>query len=182
LRVAAALVLTAPFTPMLFMGEEWGASTPWQYFADHGDERLAEQVRAGRRSEFAGFGWRPENVPDPQDPATVARSTLDWSEPAREPHHGLLAWHRELIALRRSVPELASGRLEAVEVTCSAEDRWLAVGRGRVAVVANLAAHPQQVPVHGPAARILLASEDGCAPGDRQVQLPAESVAIVRVR
>jgi maltooligosyltrehalose trehalohydrolase len=67
---AAALVLTAPFTPMLFMGEEWAASTPWQFFTDHTDPELAEAVRRGRRREFAEHGWAEEDVPDPQDPAT----------------------------------------------------------------------------------------------------------------
>ena len=86
LKVAAALVLTAPFTPLLFQGEEWGASTPFQYFTDHHDPELGRAISEGRRAEFVGFGWRPEDVPDPQDPATAARSTLDWEEATQEPH------------------------------------------------------------------------------------------------
>ncbi len=78
LAVSAALVLTSPYTPMLFMGEEWGATTPFLYFTDHQDPELAEAVRQGRRSEFSGHGWAemyPDEavdgeleVPDPQDP------------------------------------------------------------------------------------------------------------------
>ena len=74
LHVAAALLLTSPFVPMLFQGEEWGAATPFQYFTDHDDPELAEAVRAGRRAEFAAFGWDPESMPDPQDLATFERS------------------------------------------------------------------------------------------------------------
>ena len=82
LRIASGLLLTAPFTPMLFMGEEWGADTPWQFFTDHTDPFLAEAVSDGRRSEFAAHGWGFADVPDPQDKETFLRSKLDWS-PAR---------------------------------------------------------------------------------------------------
>ena len=70
LKIAAALVLTSPFVPMLFQGEEWGASTPFQYFTDHPEPDLAKAVREGRRQEFAAFGWKPEDIPDPQTPET----------------------------------------------------------------------------------------------------------------
>ncbi|MDQ3757558.1 MAG: malto-oligosyltrehalose trehalohydrolase [Actinomycetota bacterium] len=100
-RMAAALVLSSRSVPLLFQGEEWAASTPFQYFTDHADPELGRAVSEGRRSEFGAFGWKPEDVPDPQDPATFERSRLDWSEPAREPHAGMLRWYRELIALRR---------------------------------------------------------------------------------
>src|SRR3954454_4475787 len=108
LYVGAALVLTSPFPPMLFMGEEWGASTPWQYFTDHGNDELAEAVRDGRRAEFAAFGWRPEDVPDPQDIATFRRSQLNWDEVDTSPHRELLDWHRRLIQLRKSQPDLSN--------------------------------------------------------------------------
>ena len=128
LEVAAALVLTAPFVPMLFMGEEWGATTPWQYFTDHEDAALAEAVRKGRRSEFAAFGW--DEVPDPQDPETFRRSKLDWSE-AEGP---LLDWHRRLIALRRNEPALRGGEFANATV----DGDVLTVTRGGLVVVANL--------------------------------------------
>jgi maltooligosyltrehalose trehalohydrolase len=103
LACGAALVFASPFTPMLFMGEEWGASSPFQYFTDHDDAGLGAAVTRGRREEFASFGWSPGDIPDPQDPATFERSKLDWSELDRQPHADLLAWHKELIALRREV-------------------------------------------------------------------------------
>ncbi|HUF91415.1 MAG TPA: malto-oligosyltrehalose trehalohydrolase, partial [Candidatus Limnocylindria bacterium] len=86
LKIAAALVLVPPYVPLLFQGEEWGATAPFQYFTEHEDPGLGRAVSEGRRREFAGFGWQPEDVPDPQAPETFLRSRLDWSETAREPH------------------------------------------------------------------------------------------------
>ncbi len=105
-RVAAALVLAGPFVPLLFAGEEWGASTPFLFFTDYGDPALWDAVREGRRREFAAFGWAPDAVPDPQDPATFEASRLDWSELDREPHAGLFDWHRTLVRIRRAHPGL----------------------------------------------------------------------------
>ena len=85
LKIGAALVLGAPFMPMLFQGEEWAASTPFLYFTDHKDPALGAAVRKGRRAEFAAFGWRAEAIPDPQDPATFERSKLQWSEVEESP-------------------------------------------------------------------------------------------------
>ena len=104
LAVAAALTLLGPFTPMLFMGEEWGATTPWQFFTSHPEKDLGEATAKGRIEEFAKMGWDPAQVPDPQDPATFERSHLDWSEPGKPEHARLLAFYRELIALRRTIP------------------------------------------------------------------------------
>src|SRR5690606_39103972 len=78
--VAAVLLLTAPFTPMLFMGEEWAASTPWPFFTSHPEPELAEQTRAGRLAEFARHGWGPAAVPAPQEPATFEGAKLNWAE------------------------------------------------------------------------------------------------------
>ena len=78
---AALLTLTSPFTPMLFQGEEWAASTPFQFFTSHPEPELGEATAAGRLTEFAQLGWDPAVVPDPQDPETLERSKLDWSEP-----------------------------------------------------------------------------------------------------
>lgn len=178
LRVGAALMLTAPFTPMLFMGEEWGASSPWQYFTSFEDADLGRAVSAGRRREFATHGWTAEEVPDPQDPATFERSRLDWSEPSKDPHARLLEWYRQLIALRRAQPALADPRLDRVEVRWDEASRWVVVHRGGLRVVANLAAGTQRVPVDGEVAEVLLASTEA-EPKDSAVELSGESVAIV---
>jgi maltooligosyltrehalose trehalohydrolase len=135
LKVAAAIVLTAPFVPMIFQGEEWGASTPFQYFTSHGDPELGRAVTEGRRCEFADFDFDADDVPDPQDPATFERSKLDWSELEKPVHAELLEWYRSLIALRRSTPELLDGRLDGVHAT--ADGQKVTVERGPVTVVAD---------------------------------------------
>ncbi|RLP85163.1 malto-oligosyltrehalose trehalohydrolase, partial [Micromonospora sp. CV4] len=137
LRVGAVLLLTAPFTPMLFMGEEWAASTPWQFFTSHPEPELASAVVDGRRREFAAHGWPEGDVPDPQDPQTFVRSRLDWAELDKPEHREMLAFYQRLIALRRSLPDLSDPRLHAVSVQHG--DQFLLMRRGETLVVANLA-------------------------------------------
>jgi maltooligosyltrehalose trehalohydrolase len=120
-RAASALLLTAPMTPLLFMGQEWAASTPFQYFTDLGAE-LGRQVTDGRRREFADF---PEfsseeardRIPDPQSPATFAASRLRWEERDRAPHQAVLALYRALIAVRLDHRELGASDERAGEAT-----------------------------------------------------------------
>ncbi|MFD0278775.1 malto-oligosyltrehalose trehalohydrolase [Kitasatospora sp. NPDC127111] len=180
LACGAALVLTSPFTPMLFMGEEWGATTPWQYFTDHTDPGLAEAVRQGRRREFAEHGWQAEDVPDPQAPATVLRSVLDWTEPRRAPHAGLLAWYRTLLRLRRERPELADPDLAAVRVAYDEAARWLVVHRGPYRVAVNLADAAAVLPL-GATGREVVASFGACALDHAQLRLGEHAAAVVRV-
>ena len=182
-RIGAALVLTSPFTPMLFMGEEWGASTPWQYFTSHEEDDLALAVREGRRREFASHGWAAEDVPDPQARSTLAASTLDWSESvSAETHSSMLAWYRSLIALRRAEPWLSDPRLDRVSAAFDASARWVVVTRGPLRVVCNLAADAQAVPLDGPVAGVLASSEPRVAGGaGSSIDLPRESVAVVRM-
>jgi malto-oligosyltrehalose trehalohydrolase len=178
-KVGAGLVLTSPFTPMLFMGEEWGASTPWQYFTDHTEEWLGKAVTEGRKKEFATHGWTGD-VPDPQDPATFLRSKLDWSEVSREPHASLLAWYRELIALRRRTPELTDPRLGRLAVDYDEQARWIVLYRGDVRVVANLSARPVTIPVTGQPTAVLAASRAGVELGPESVTLPGACFACFR--
>jgi maltooligosyltrehalose trehalohydrolase len=112
LAVAATIVLLGPFTPMLFMGEEWGASTPWPFFSSHPEPELAEATRTGRIAEFARMGWDPAVVPDPQDPGTFESARLRWAELDEPANARLLAWYRRLTELRKSVT--ADARATAV--------------------------------------------------------------------
>jgi maltooligosyltrehalose trehalohydrolase len=178
LKVAAALVLLAPFVPMLFQGEEWGASTPFRYFTDHHDPALGRAVRDGRRREFAAFGWDPEDVPDPQAVDTWRVSVLDWAERARDPHAGLLEWHRALVALRTATPDLSTGDRTAVRAEYDERLGWLRVTRGRIVLVANLGAEGRAVAVADIGA-VLLVSDDAIRANEGGVHLPPDSVAIV---
>ncbi|HXL91508.1 MAG TPA: malto-oligosyltrehalose trehalohydrolase [Streptosporangiaceae bacterium] len=178
-RVAAGLVLTAPFTPMLFMGEEWAASTPWQYFTDHIDPDLARAVADGRRKEFAAYGWATEDVPNPQDETTFLNSKLDWPERHREPHASMLSWYRELIALRHARPELTDSRLDRITVQYDEQARWLLVHRGPLGIAANLSNAPVQLTLDAPAAGILAASRPGITTTQATLNLPPVSFAVI---
>jgi maltooligosyltrehalose trehalohydrolase len=122
-RAASALLLLSPYTPMLWMGQEWAASTPFQYFTDHPPE-LGRLVTAGRREEFGAFAAfsdpaARERIPDPQAEETFVRSKLRWDERTTAPHAGVLALYRELLALRRAEPALRTadrGRFAATEI------------------------------------------------------------------
>ncbi|MFJ2104286.1 malto-oligosyltrehalose trehalohydrolase [Streptomyces microflavus] len=182
---AATLVLTGPFTPMLFMGEEWGARTPWQFFTDHTDPELAEAVRNGRRREFGAHGWAEEEIPDPQDPATRDRSCLDWSEPEREPHARLLDWYRRLIALRRTLPDLHDPDLASVKTAFDEDARWIAYRRGDLRIAVNLADKPAAIPLGSGrhrrvGGRVVAAWEPvGASGADGVLHLPPESCVVL---
>jgi maltooligosyltrehalose trehalohydrolase len=178
-KAGAGLVLTAPFTPMLFMGEEWGADTPWQYFTDHTDPWLADTVAEGRRAEFARFGWPPGDIPDPQDKATFLRSKLDWSQLDRAEHRDVLAWYRELIALRRARPELTDPRLDRVHASYDEDERWVVVHRGRLRIAASLGSVPRRLPLAGRGTAILAASCPGIALDGETVAMPPASFAVI---
>ena len=181
-RIAAALVLTAPFIPMLFQGEEFGSNSPFQYFADFADEpELAKAVAEGRRSEFGQFGWKPEDVPDPGSPETFDRSKIRWDEMIREPHASLLVWHRQLIELRRRLPQLTDGRLDLVVTEHDEVQKWLTVERGLVTIVANFADEAQVIPLRdGRPTDVLLASaEEAIRTRPDSINLPGNSVAIL---
>ncbi|WP_225729403.1 MULTISPECIES: malto-oligosyltrehalose trehalohydrolase [unclassified Nocardia] len=176
LAVKAALVLLSPYTPMLFMGEEWGARTPFQFFTAHPEPELAAAVAEGRRAEFAEHGWPPGDVPDPQDPATFRRSKLVWSEPADPRGARLLACYRALIALRRNRFEIADPWLPDVRVEYDEAARWVVLYRGPLRLVCNLSAESVVVPVVG---RVLLAWDPVVTESDSEVKLPGHSFAVL---
>ena len=180
LACGAALLFTSGFTPMLFMGEEWGARTPWQFFSHFPDPALREAVRTGRTSEFAEHGWGEAVVPDPNDEQTFLDSTLDWSEPDKEPHTALLRTHQELIALRKRWPELSDPWLDGIGVDVHESARTLVVDRGGLRVVVNLGPEPVTLSLGATITRILLASEPTQSRED-EVTVPAEAFAIAQI-
>jgi maltooligosyltrehalose trehalohydrolase len=168
--LAAFCTLLAPFTPMLFQGEEYGERAPFQFFTDHIDPEIAAATREGRRREFADFAaFHGREVPDPQDPETFARSKLTRAgEPA-----GLRELHAALLTARRELP---LGDADAIDYDEHAG--WLAVQRGEHTLLANFA----RVPVHVPRPRtehvVLATAHPTQEPGF--LVLPALSGALVR--
>jgi maltooligosyltrehalose trehalohydrolase len=176
LAVKAALVLGSPYTAMLFMGEEWGASTPFQFFSSHPEPELARATAEGRKKEFADHGWDADDIPDPQDPQTFQRSKLDWSELGADEHARLLALYRDLIALRRNETDLADPWLQRLLVDYDEDARWIVMSRGRLTVACNLGAEPVTVPFYGE----LVLCSDSPDVGDESAELPPHSFAILR--
>ena len=179
---AAAIVLTCGFTPMLFMGEEWVASTPWQFFTDF-EPGLGTLIRDGRSAEFSRHGWA-HGGPDPQDLATHDRSILHWAEIDRPPHDRMLAWYRRLIALRRDEPDLRDDDLSAVRVTTGPASEvvgqgWLVVHRGAFDVLVNLTGGPAVLPCPAHARPVLAWSDADHTPGG--LRLVGDGAVIVRV-
>jgi maltooligosyltrehalose trehalohydrolase len=177
LQIAAALVLLGPFVPMLFMGEEWAASTPFQYFTDHQDAALATAVSEGRRREFASFGWSPDDVPDPQDPATFARSTLRWDELDTGPHATILAWHRDLIALRAARPALRDGDRDSLQVEHDEGSCRLVMRRGDLTVACNWGAAAVELATAGAVRPDLLSA--GASLREGRLHLEPDAVAVL---
>ncbi len=176
LAVKAALVLASPYTAMLFMGEEWGASTPFQFFSSHAEPELARATAEGRKREFADHGWDADAIPDPQDPHTFHRSKLNWSELDEGAHARLLQLYRDLIALRRNEPDLCDPWLDNLIVDYDEQSRWIALRRGTLTVACNLGAEPVLVPFAGE----LVLSSESVDVRDQSTELPPHSFAVLR--
>ena len=152
LLCAALLLYGGPFTPMLFQGEEWAASTPFQFFTSHPEPELGKATAEGRLEEFEAMGWDPDVVPDPQDPATFERSKLDWSELEGERHRRVLDGYRQLAALRTELEALTDPHYARNSVEADEQTRVLRLIRragmpDAVEIVLNLGTEPQTVPV-----------------------------------
>lgn len=138
LAAAALLLMSLPYTPMLFMGEEWGAQTYWQYFTDLPDE-LGSEVTVGRRAEFAAHGWNDVDVPDPQDVATFRRSVIEWTEISGRESQALLAWYADMIAWHRTELPSLDHPVCSWRAGPEGHAQWWAISRGRYLSIANLA-------------------------------------------
>ncbi|TQK32033.1 malto-oligosyltrehalose trehalohydrolase [Arthrobacter sp. SLBN-53] len=176
LAVKAALALGSPYTAMLFMGEEWGASSPFQFFSSHPEPELARATAEGRKAEFAAHGWDADEIPDPQDPATFERSKLNWDEVDQGVHARLHQTYRDLIALRRNEPDFADPWLTRLRIDYDESARWIIMYRGTFAVICNLGEVPVTVPVSGEV--VLAWAPPSC--GDDGTEIPAQSFAVLR--
>lgn len=198
-KLAAGLVLLAPYTPMLFMGEEYGETAPFQYFVDFSDHELVEAVRRGRQEEFSMQGDEPP--PDPQDPATFERSKLNHSLRESDPHCVLLEFYRELLRLRQTSPALRFPDKERMHLTSRSELRTLIVrrwdGDAEVILTLNLNKSVSNVEFslpagrwvrrldstdhrwHGPGSTL---PEELTSEGSVSLSLPATSIAVYELR
>jgi maltooligosyltrehalose trehalohydrolase len=177
LAVKAALALGSPYTAMLFMGEEWGSSSPFQFFTSHPEPELGRATAEGRKAEFAAHGWDADEIPDPQDPATFERSKLNWDEVGTGEHARLLEIYRGLIRLRRTEPDFADPWLPHLRIDHDEDARWIVMFRGAFAVACNLNTESVLVPVSG---TVVLASDDP-APDGPGTRLPGHSFAVLRM-
>ena len=178
LAVKAALVLGSPYTAMLFMGEEWGSSSPFQFFTSHPEPELGRATAEGRKAEFAAHGWDADEIPDPQDPATFTRSKLNWAEVTEDGHARLLQTYRQLIALRHDEPDFADPWLDHLRVDYDEDARWIILHRGAFAVVCNLGEAAVGVPVTG---ETVLAWDEPSTDGACTV-IPGHSFAVLRTQ
>jgi maltooligosyltrehalose trehalohydrolase len=190
-RLAAAILLLAPYVPLLFMGEEYAESSPFLYFVSHGDPPLIEAVREGRRREFAAFGWQGE-IPDPQSETTFAASRPRWERVEQPGHAAVLALYRDLLRLRRAMPLLRPGAAEPA-VRHDEREEWVAMRLSgsdqALEAVFNFAGAPREVPGTAAAAELLLDTDDPRYGGggrvrhdQRSLTLPPRTAALLRSR
>lgn len=177
-KVAAGIVFMAPFIPMIFEGEEFAASTPFQYFADHEDPEMARAVLEGRKREFAAFGWNPDEIPDPEKIETFNRSTLKWDEIHEVKHNEMLEWYRRLIQLRRHSASLNDGDMGHVKVLFDEKKKWVTMERGQIKMLCNLGLesvefeNPDRLPV-------VLASRSDVQVNGEKISLPSDTLVIL---
>jgi maltooligosyltrehalose trehalohydrolase len=177
LAIAAVLTVLSPFTPMLFMGEEWAASTPWQFFTSHPEPDLGRATAEGRIAEFAAMGWDRSVVPDPQDPQTFLRSKLNWDERGDGAHGRILALYRRLIALRRQVGDLTDPAFGALRAHADEGLRTFRLRRGQTEILVNFSETARTIPVGGQE-RMLLATDPGGAVSGGLAVVPGRSAMV----
>ena len=172
-KIGAALVLLSPFVPMLFQGEEWAASTPFQYFTDH-DEELGKLVSEGRKNEFGHFGWDPNQIPDPQAESTFTDSKLNWDEVHHPAHQEMLGWHKALLELRRTEHSLLDG---GADLEAYADGDVFLVRRGEITIVSNIGSEAVETEFFG---KMLLSSGPATAISGNTLVVEADGVAVLR--
>jgi len=171
--------LLSPYVPMLFQGEEWSASSPFLYFVDfEAEPDLAAAIVKGRQSEFANFGWQPDQVMDPTNENAFHLSKLYWNDISATAHAEMLEWYRELIHLRRTCSGFTS--LEPPSVHFSEVDRWLRIERPSATIICNFANERRCVPLEAKKnTHLLLASRPAALTDSDKIRLLPESVVVL---
>ncbi|HET7196690.1 MAG TPA: malto-oligosyltrehalose trehalohydrolase [Nocardioides sp.] len=179
LACAALLTMAGPFTPMLFQGEEWAASTPFCFFTSHPEPELGRVTAEGRFEEFEQMGWDPAVVPDPQEPDTFTRSKLDWSEVGSGRHARLLGAYRRLAELRRAHPDLTDPAFGSTSCAVDEESRVFSMRRARLLVVVNFGDGTASVPLD-PGRELLFTTGADVRIDGAALVLPPHAGALVR--
>ena len=176
-KVAIGLVLMAPYVPMLFMGEEFAASTPFLYFADHDDDEMRRLVSEGRKRDFAQFGFDQE-VPNPEDVKTFEDSKLKWDEIGEGKHAEMLAWTKALIKLRRCTVALNDGSMHHLMISTDDAKKTLVMQRDEARILANFGDEPFYFQLLE-GEELSLISRDGVDVADGGIELPAMTLAVL---
>lgn len=187
LRCRALVTLTSPFTPMLFMGEEWGTKTPFQFFSSHEEPELAVATSEGRIREFSRMGWDPNAVPDPQDVATFERSKLNWADLDNPEHAEMLELYRSLIQLRRERSALTSPWMNLIHTETDPQARTIGYWRDDILVIVNFGNDEQTIEIDLDRAEtpvveepeLLIATDSGIRFEGSCVVLPPQSGAVI---
>ena len=176
-KVAIGLLLTAPYVPMLFMGEEWATSSPFLYFADHEDEELRRSVAEGRKREFAAFGFDGD-VPNPEDQRTYEKTKLNWEEQGEGKHAEMLSWVKALIKTRRSHIALNDGDINRIMVETDDERMTLVMERDEARILVNFGKASYSFMLL-PGEKLELVSREGLAVQDNAIELPPMTLAVL---
>lgn len=128
LKLLGGTVITSPFIPLLFMGEEYGETNPFQYFIHHESPELVEAVRSGRKKEFEAF-FQGDEFPDPQSEETFLKCKLDWTRPGAGQHKVLFSYYKKLIQLRKELPVLSEPHRSKMEILTYGEQRTIVTTR-----------------------------------------------------
>ena len=172
------MVLMSPFVPMIFQGEEFAASAPFLFFADHEDPELSRAVSEGRRKEHASDGaW--DQVPDPESSETFYKSKLDWDQLKEPEHREMLDWYRQLIKLRETDADLTDGDFSKVQVEFDEAQQWLSLVRGDIQCFFNFGDQDVSTGVVRESV-VVLASDPVSLGNNGTLTLPATGTAILR--
>ena len=176
-KVSVGLLLSAPYIPMLFMGEEWATSSPFMFFADHEDEELRKQVAEGRKREFAAFGFNGD-VPNPEDRATFEQSKLNWEEQGEGKHAEMLAWIKAIIKMRRNHISMNDGDTHHLSVDTNEEHKTLVMERDEARIVVNFGDQPYTFSLLI-GERLELISREGLQVVNNCIELPPMTLAVL---
>ncbi|MDE1162964.1 MAG: malto-oligosyltrehalose trehalohydrolase [Acidobacteriaceae bacterium] len=176
-KVAVGITLMAPYVPMLFMGQEWAASSPFLYFADHDDEDMRRAVSEGRKNDFAAFGFG-DDVPNPEDMKTFNDSKLIWSEIDKDKHAEMLSWVKSLIRMRRNSVCLNDGNMHHLRVSSDDARRLLTMQRDAVRIMANLGTTEWSIDLLK-GEQLCLSSRAELAPKSNSLTLPPMTLIVL---